>query len=274
MTRFLDDVRVSKSERLHSLTIAAPTPGNEIEHMLLQARALVEGAVGKHRNYLNEHSVTALEAGDTAVADAAQSLTATARGFVGVVLPGDGSRSLIPLLDVLTRAGATGIEVKILAATRVLDDTDAVKRLERVAHRSEIRLVAAPLQETLLVDNSSALVRTQGGGAGDEACVVRSPALLRNLRALFAASWQGGVPLADHRRLGERSRTVAARRILVALSSGVTDEAAARNLGMSVRTYRRNVADIARELGARSRFQVGVRAAELGLLHPQDAGAA
>ncbi|MFC3732875.1 hypothetical protein [Actinoplanes nipponensis] len=242
--------------------------------MLLQARALVEGAVGKHRNYLNEHSVTALDTGGTAVADAARSLAGAARGFVGVVLPGEGARSLLPLLDVLTRAGATGLDARILVATRVLDDADAVTRLERVAHRARIRLVAAPLQEILLVDNASALVRTQGPtGTGDEACVVRAPALLRNLRALFSASWQGGVPLADYRRLSEKSRTVVARRILIALNSGVTDEAAARNLGMSVRTYRRNVADIARELGARSRFQAGVRAAELGLLQ-QDVGAA
>ena len=35
---------------------------------------------------------------------------------------------------------------------------------------------------------------------------------------------------------------------------------------VSLRTYRRYVAEIMRELGANSRFQAGVRAVELGLL--------
>ncbi len=95
---------------------------------------------------------------------------------------------------------------------------------------------------------------------------MRSPAVLRNLRTLFTASWHGSAPLSDHRRLSERTRSDVARRILLALSSGRTDEVAARELGMSVRTYRRNVAEITRELGANSRFQAGARAVELGLL--------
>ncbi len=40
---------------------------------------------------------------------------------------------------------------------------------------------------------------------------------------------------------------------------------AARELSVSVRTYRRYVAEMMSLLGADSRFQAGVRAAELGL---------
>lgn len=53
--------------------------------------------------------------------------------------------------------------------------------------------------------------------------------------------------------------------MLRALGSGATDEAAARDLGMSVRTYRRRVAELLDVLEAGSRFQAGVRAGELGL---------
>jgi DNA-binding NarL/FixJ family response regulator len=41
---------------------------------------------------------------------------------------------------------------------------------------------------------------------------------------------------------------------------------AARELNVSLRTYRRHVAEILRELGASSRFQAGARAVELGLM--------
>ena len=49
------------------------------------------------------------------------------------------------------------------------------------------------------------------------------------------------------------------------LTTGLTDEAAARRMGMSLRTYRRRVAELMRLLEAESRFQAGVRAGELGL---------
>lgn len=53
--------------------------------------------------------------------------------------------------------------------------------------------------------------------------------------------------------------------MLRALGSGATDEAAARELGMSLRTYRRRVAELLTSLEAASRFQAGLRAGELGL---------
>jgi DNA-binding NarL/FixJ family response regulator len=54
--------------------------------------------------------------------------------------------------------------------------------------------------------------------------------------------------------------------ILDALYSGHKDAAAARHLGISIRQYRRHVAEIMRDIGAASRFQAGARAVQLGLL--------
>jgi DNA-binding NarL/FixJ family response regulator len=50
------------------------------------------------------------------------------------------------------------------------------------------------------------------------------------------------------------------------LGDGLKDEAAARRLGMSLRTYRRRVAEILTLLDADSRFQAGIRAHEFGLI--------
>lgn len=54
--------------------------------------------------------------------------------------------------------------------------------------------------------------------------------------------------------------------VLRLLASGAKDEAIARNLGVSVRTVTRIVAELTSELGATSRFQAGVLAARLGWL--------
>lgn len=54
--------------------------------------------------------------------------------------------------------------------------------------------------------------------------------------------------------------------VLAQLCSGVKDETAAREMDVSVRTYRRYVARILRILNAKSRFQAGIKVAELGLV--------
>lgn len=45
--------------------------------------------------------------------------------------------------------------------------------------------------------------------------------------------------------------------VVRALRSGLTDEVAARELGLSVRTYRRRIGTMMQNLGARSRFEAG-----------------
>ncbi|MEU7650194.1 TrmB family transcriptional regulator sugar-binding domain-containing protein [Streptomyces huasconensis] len=248
--------------------MAAPS-NDEVERILLQARSLVETAVSKHRSDVDQRSVSSLDGTDAALSAAAEPLVDAARSCVLVVLPEDCDPEVFgPLLVHLGKVAARGVAVRVLATARLLESGELLRDLDKFARRVEVRLVEAPLQEMVLVDDTAALVRTRGDATERQALVVRAPVLLRHLRMFFAASWPRSVALADYRKLSDRSRNGLARRILVALSSGRTDEAAARELGMSVRTYRRNVADIARELGANSRFQAGVRAVELGLLSP------
>lgn len=68
----------------------------------------------------------------------------------------------------------------------------------------------------------------------------------------------------DGRELAEFDALTLA--VVAVLSTGLKDEAAARRLSVSLRTYRRYVADIMTRLGVATRFQLGVRAAELGIL--------
>jgi len=57
-----------------------------------------------------------------------------------------------------------------------------------------------------------------------------------------------------------------AEKILRLLADGLTDEAVARKIGVSVRTVRNDIASSMSDMSAQSRFQAGVHAAQLGLI--------
>jgi DNA-binding NarL/FixJ family response regulator len=132
-----------------------------------------------------------------------------------------------------------------------------------LAHGIQARVSHSPLPELLMADDRVALVQPDPTVAGAPATVAYAPSILHTLRALFTSTWQAAHPATDHPTPASNRLT---RDILHCLSAGHKDDTAARKLGLSVRTYRRYVADILREMGAASRFQAGVRAAELRLL--------
>ena len=60
------------------------------------------------------------------------------------------------------------------------------------------------------------------------------------------------------------------RAVATLLVTGMTDEMAARRLGLSRRTFRRRLKALMDKLGARSRFQAGFMLAETGWTEQQD----
>jgi DNA-binding NarL/FixJ family response regulator len=111
----------------------------------------------------------------------------------------------------------------------------------------------------LLVDRSVAMVIT-----GDDAVVNRTPASVAPLCVLADQVWAQGNP--SPRRHNLPDQTPRHHRVLRLLADGLTDDAIARQVGVSVRTVRNDMAAAMLSLDARSRFQAGVRAAQLGLL--------
>ena len=89
---------------------------------------------------------------------------------------------------------------------------------------------------------------------------VAQPELLADLRALFLQQWGASEPLLAPVPGGDPLEIVGQ------LVSGRTDEAAALRLGVSLRTYRRRVADLMDVLGTPSRFTAGVEADRRGLV--------
>lgn len=98
------------------------------------------------------------------------------------------------------------------------------------------------------------------------ALVVREPVLISFLCALFEQFWITSTPFLDEGPGYQNASDDLKRSVLELLAQGLKDEVVARRLGMSVRTCRRHIAALMQELGAESRFEAGVRAAQLGLL--------
>jgi DNA-binding CsgD family transcriptional regulator len=160
-----------------------------------------------------------------------------------------------------------GVDAYKMYNPRAVDDPAARRHLLAIRESGiEIRICPTGLPyETIIVDGRVAI---QAGATRDGVrsyTVVSVPAVVAGMRSLFFASWQSATDLVDF--VGARPPVVDEQglAILRLLSSGQKDVTAARRLGMSVRTYRRRVADLMVLLGADSRFQAGARARALGL---------
>ncbi|MFD0548151.1 hypothetical protein ACFQ0X_02485 [Streptomyces rectiviolaceus] len=81
----------------------------------------------------------------------------------------------------------------------------------------------------------------------------------------MCATWDAGTPLADYLRGETEGLDADSLAVLEALAAGLTDAVGARRVGMSLRTYRRRVAELMTALEADSRFQAGVNASQRGL---------
>ncbi|MET9736330.1 DNA-binding response regulator [Streptomyces sp. NPDC006458] len=158
----------------------------------------------------------------------------------------------------------TSLPVRVLCTATAADvRADRLSRFQK-RPRTEIRVTDRELRAALVVDGTAAVV--SGTAVEGAAVVIGDVGTVQALELLFACVWAGCPRLNDHLNFGPRLRSELGRDVLRQLCSGSTDEAAARDLAVSLRTYRRYVADIMRELDAGSRFQVGVRAIELGLV--------
>ena len=170
---------------------------------------------------------------------------------------------------VLAHGPDGGFTVRKLWSPLVLADEAQRAHLRRLdAAGSQVRISSAPLpHETIILDRRVAILAGQPSPLGREYTVTTSPVLVGGVHSLFTAAWEAAIDLGAYLRGEVPELAPEAREILRALGAGLTDEAAARRLGTSLRTYRRRVAELMAALEAGSRFQAGVRAGELGLAH-------
>ena len=122
--------------------------------------------------------------------------------------------------------------------------------------------------DALVIDGAVVVLPVDRTAAGPSlgTAVFRLSSVVTTTTELFERVWLAAVPMSPSELPDAAELNPRERELLALLSSGSTDESAAARLGVSVRTVRRMVADIMNRLGARSRFQAGVKAADRGWL--------
>ncbi|MDX3771727.1 MULTISPECIES: helix-turn-helix transcriptional regulator [unclassified Streptomyces] len=133
------------------------------------------------------------------------------------------------------------------------------------AHGAEYRTRHELFGRFIAFDRNLAFIPELGDTWG--AVVIREPSIVSYLCDVFEQEWTQATPFSDAAADGlELVAKDINRTILRLMAAGVKDATIARRIGMSLRTARKHVADIMEMLGAESRFQAGVLAAQQGLL--------
>lgn len=132
----------------------------------------------------------------------------------------------------------------------------------------QIRTVPTVPLRLIIFDRATALVPIDPQDSSAGATVLTGAGAVSAMCALFEQIWATAQPLGLPMPQDEQGLGPEEREVLRMLANGETDEHIARRLGVSTRTVGRKASELMRRLGTRSRFQMGVRASELGWLGP------
>ncbi|CAM5448668.1 helix-turn-helix transcriptional regulator [Streptomyces pilosus] len=163
-----------------------------------------------------------------------------------------------------------GIRMRTLMGSGALDDPTTLAYLRELAAKgAEIRVSHQPLERVIICDRAAALTPIDPANTAKGAILTREAGLVAALVSLFERMWDTAQELpvgADGPDAGDGLPTEIERKILKSLYAADKDESGARDLGISVRTYRKHVAALMQRLDATNRFQAALLARERGWL--------
>lgn len=164
-----------------------------------------------------------------------------------------------------------GVKVQAIYQNSIKSDRRNVEYAQwLVSLGGEVRLAPVVPMRMVLIDRAIAAVMHQPAKPLPlEMFVIREPGILFPLLVLFDLTWDAAEPLEPAKAdssIADAQPNSQEFALLQLLAGGSTDEAAAKKLGVSVRTVRRMMADLMERLGATSRFEAGHRATQRGWL--------
>lgn len=163
-----------------------------------------------------------------------------------------------------------GVRFRVVAERSVLAEPGAVaETVSSLRNGVEVRVVDTLPIKLVLADEDLGLVPLAAEPGGEPGAVLlHRSGLLSALDALFEEVWRHAYPLEPSGDgLTERDGggpTELDRRILALLLAGLTDQAVATQLGLSLRTLQRRVRHLLDLAGVESRMQLGWYAARNG----------
>ncbi|WP_223199027.1 helix-turn-helix domain-containing protein [Solihabitans fulvus] len=164
-------------------------------------------------------------------------------------------------------ASARGVVIRTVFMDSVRNDALTHRYARALTDAGgEVRTVPTLPLRILLLDAKVALVPIDPADTSAGAVVLHGRGAVAALVALFEQTWDTACPFGADRPRDEVGLTRQERELLLLLAQGMTDEAAGKRLNISLRTVRRVMSDLMERLGARSRFEAGLRAGERGWL--------
>ncbi|MBK0376561.1 helix-turn-helix transcriptional regulator [Streptomyces sp. CB04723] len=165
-----------------------------------------------------------------------------------------------------------GVRIRNVVSSTALQDPPTADYLRELAeHGAAIRVTADTTERLLVYDRRTALVPLDPRDTSRGALLAHRSGLVSNIISLFERIWDqaddlagAGGPAGGGGEPAAPAPSGIERRVLVSMCTAGKDEAGARELGVSVRTYRRHVADLMQTLGAASRAQAALLARERG----------
>ncbi|MEU7279024.1 LuxR C-terminal-related transcriptional regulator [Streptomyces sp. NPDC045431] len=162
---------------------------------------------------------------------------------------------------------ARGVRIRTIYLDSIRNDPASVEHARWLTERGgQVRTVSALPMRMYIADRKSAMVPINPADSAKGAVLLREPGAVAAFCALFEAVWATATPFGEPPRRSLDDPGSQPRELLRLLAQGYTDEAAARRLGISLRSERRLISELMEKLDAQSRFQLGQRAAEHGLL--------
>lgn len=169
---------------------------------------------------------------------------------------------------------------------RVIYDTNGLATFHRIDTDieacaelgEEARVMADTPTKLLVADDRVALIPLRSAPHEMASSVVVHPSgLLDALCEFFEVLWARALPLSAYLAGRPHGASDAPSpdeaRLLALLTTGLTDQVMARQLGVSYRTFQRRLSGLMDRLGAGTRFQLGMRAASLGWVSQPSGGA-
>lgn len=160
-----------------------------------------------------------------------------------------------------------GVRIRSVVPRTALGHPPTAGYLRELASQgAQIRVARIVTERILVYDRSTALVPADPDDTMCGALLAREDGLVANVLALFERIWSQAEPLPqdDEDGDGPDRPTELEQRVLESMCRVSKDEIGARELGISVRTYRRHVADLMQLLGAAGRPQAALLARERG----------
>ncbi|WP_018640276.1 helix-turn-helix domain-containing protein [Parafrankia elaeagni] len=171
--------------------------------------------------------------------------------------------------DLLVPAAARGVQISSVWSPTALAAAQRRQPTRCLPPMGRIQVAPAVPMRTIVWDATAALIPVRDDDLDEGGLVAVAPTLVRAVTEMVTRIEQT-IPAQRHPVGAEEPAAIRRQRaLLLLLDRGLDDIRAARELGVSDRTVKRDVADLCHRFGVLTRFQLGAAAARAGYLPGQ-----